>query len=74
MRQPAASASPGRSAGISLRHGTSAGEACEMSWFWQLRQARLQPAAASEKHGEPGTKWKSGFFSTGSTPMAHTRP
>jgi hypothetical protein len=38
----------------------------EMSQFWQKRQARLQPAVPKESTDDPGRKWSSGFFSTGS--------
>ena len=74
MPHPQATAMAATSAGSSRRDGTSAGAACDMAWFWQLRHARLQPAAAIEKHSEPGMKCSSGFFSTGSAPKAHTLP
>ena len=46
----------------------------EMSQFWQNRQARLQPAVPNENVAEPGRKWLSGFFSTGSTQKPLDRP
>src|SRR5208282_1061197 len=45
----------------------SSGFFCEISQFWQFRQRKTQPEVASEKLNVPGRKWKSGFFSTGST-------
>jgi hypothetical protein len=46
----------------------------EMSQFWQKRHARLQPAVPNERIDEPGRKWWSGFFSTGSTQIAAGTP
>jgi hypothetical protein len=38
----------------------------EMSQFWQNRQPRLHPAVPKDSTAEPGRKWFSGLFSTGS--------
>ena len=38
-----------------------------ISQFWQKVQRKLQPAVAMENARLPGWKWKSGFFSIGST-------
>src|SRR5438045_5712769 len=46
----------------------------EMSQFWQKRHARLQPAVPKLKIADPGRKWFSGFFSTGSTQKPLDRP
>ena len=46
----------------------------EMSQFWQNRQARLHPAVPNDSTDEPGRKWLSGFFSTGSTQNPDDRP
>ena len=46
----------------------------DRSWFWQKLQARLQPAVPSDRIAEPGRKWLSGFFSTGSTQKPDERP
>jgi hypothetical protein len=46
----------------------------EMSQFWQKRQARLHPAVPNDSTDDPGRKWSSGFFSTGSTQYPDDRP
>ena len=39
----------------------------DISQFWRNRQPRLHPAVPDDSTAEPGRKWFSGFFSTGST-------
>ena len=45
-----------------------------MSEFWQKLQVKLQPTVAMEKLSVPGRKWKSGFFSMGSTAAEMGQP
>ena len=45
-----------------------------ISQFWQNRQPELQPAVPKLSTLEPGWKWLSGFFSTGSTAKPELRP
>ena len=47
---------------------------CAISQFWQKSQWNGQPAVATENASEPGSTWKSGFFSIGSTDAATTAP
>ncbi len=42
--------------------------------FWQNWQVKLQPTVPSESTGCVGRKWKSGFFSMGSTCSAAASP
>jgi hypothetical protein len=62
------------SAGIRVMFRVLDGLVCEISQFWQFRQAKLQPAVATEKVFDCGMKWRSGFFSTGSTWTAQGFP
>ena len=52
---------------------TCSGRTWEISQFWHILQLTLQPAVATEKAIVPGWKWKSGFFSMGSTCAVTTR-
>ena len=45
-----------------------------ISQFWQNWQVKLQPTVPSDSTGCVGRKWKSGFFSTGSTCSAAASP
>ncbi len=53
---------------------TSWGLAWEISQFWQFRQRKLQPVVAIVNALVRGLKWKSGFFSIGSTCTAQGLP
>src|SRR4029453_11618460 len=66
-RQCSSPAAPARGDGGAAGASVSISRDLEMSQFWQNRQARLQPAVPNESTAEPGRKWLSGFFSTGST-------
>ena len=67
----AAAPQPGRGPGNGLRRGRPASvpvsRDVEMSQFGQNRQPRLHPAVPKDSTAEPGRKWFSGFFWTGST-------
>jgi hypothetical protein len=45
-----------------------------ISQFWQNWQVKLQPTVPSDSTGWVGRKWKSGFFSMGSTCSAAASP
>ena len=74
VRQPSRSAAPRSADGEASAESVSISRDLEMSQFWQKRQARLQPAVPNESTDEPGRKWLSGFFSTGSTQNPEERP
>src|SRR5690349_24476345 len=67
LRQPSCAAAAASASGAAADDSVSISRDLEMSWFWQNRQARLQPAVPNDSTAEPGRKWLSGFFSTGST-------
>src|SRR4029453_7837377 len=73
-RQPSRSAASASPSGDAAEARVSISRGLEMSQFWQNRQARLQPAVPNDRTGEPGRKWFSGFFSTGSTQKPDDRP
>ena len=74
LRQPISSATRARSSGVARSARVSISRDLEMSQFWQNLQARLQPAVPNDSTAEPGRKWFSGFFSTGSTQNPLDRP
>jgi hypothetical protein len=74
LRQPRRSAAAASASGEAALDSVSISRDFEMSQFWQNRQARLQPAVPKESTDEPGRKWLSGFFSTGSTQNPDDRP
>src|SRR6201995_5369745 len=67
LRQPNSSAARATSPGSARLARGSISLYLEMSQFWQNLHARLQPAVPNDSTAEPGKKWLSGFFSTGST-------
>jgi membrane-associated protein len=73
-RQPSRCAAAASSSGDAADVSVSISRDLEMSQFWQNRQARLQPAVPKDSTDEPGRKWLSGFFSTGSTQKPLDRP
>src|SRR4051794_5575422 len=73
-RQPRRSAVAASASGEAAPDSVSISRDFEMSQFWQKRQARLQPAVPNDSTDEPGRKWFSGFFSTGSTQNPDDRP
>jgi hypothetical protein len=74
LRQPSPFAASAIVSGAAAAARVSMSFDFEMSQFWQKRQARLQPAVPNERIDEPGRKWLSGFFSTGSTQKPLERP
>src|SRR6185436_18895461 len=73
-RQPSSAADRASASGDAADDSVSISRDLEMSQFWQNRQARLQPAVPKDSTAEPGRKWLSGFFSTGSTQNPDERP
>src|SRR5258707_8992987 len=73
-RQPSSCAVVDRADGEAAPASVSISRDLEMSQFWQKRQPRLQPAVPNDSTAEPGRKWFSGFFSTGSTQKPDERP
>src|ERR671934_2543547 len=74
LAHPSASAAAAISPGEAASASVSISRDLEMSQFWQNRQARLQPAVPKDSTADPGRKWLSGFFSTGSTQKPLDRP
>src|SRR5262245_16038765 len=74
LRQSISSATRARPSGVAWSASVSVSRDLEISQFWQNLHARLQPAVPNESTAEPGRKWLSGFFSTGSTQNPLDRP
>ena len=72
--QPLASAASASASGSAASASVSISRDLLMSQFWQNLQARLQPAVPKDSTADPGRKWLSGFFSTGSTQNPLDRP
>jgi len=66
-RHPSRAAARAMAAGAAASASVSVSRDLEMSQFWQNRQPRLHPAVPDDSTADPGRKWFSGFFSTGST-------
>ena len=67
LRHPSRAAAWAMASGEASSASVSISRDLLMSQFWQNWQPRLQPAVPKDSTAEPGRKWFSGFFSTGST-------
>ena len=60
---------------VSLPIASDTGTSARTRWtFWQKPHRKLHPSAPIERISFPGWKWKSGFFSMGSSWTAETFP
>jgi len=67
LRHPSRAAARAMACGEASSASVPVSRDVEMSQFGQNRQPRLHPAVPKDSTAEPGRKWFSGFFSTGST-------
>src|SRR2546422_4298041 len=70
MRAPCSSDRETNCSGVSRWGGAIAlgsRTACDVTQFWQYAQWKSQPSIPKLMASDPGSAWKNGFFSTGSS-------